>query len=84
MEIITKVSIVYLSGYNEKPTTATELYLCQLKVMLLTALNIIFNPTEKGRMYTHVSVSQLSLRDSFISGQTYSRLDKITSSLCSH
>ena len=46
----TKVSIVYLSGYNEKPTTAAELYLCQLKVMLLTALNIIFNPTEKGRI----------------------------------
>ena len=66
------------------PTTATELYLCQQKVMLLTALNIIFNPTEKRRMYTHVSVSQLSLRDSLISGQPYNRLDKITSSLCSH
>ena len=74
--MITKVSIVHLSGYNEKPTTESKL--------LLTALYIIFNPTEKGRMYTHVSVSQLSLRNSLIRGQTYSSLDKITSSLCSH
>ena len=44
--MITKVSIVHLSGYNEKPTTDNELYLCQQKVMLLFDLNIIFNPTE--------------------------------------
>ena len=76
--MITKVSIVYLSGYNEKPTTAAK------SKLLLTALHISFNPNEKGRMYTHASVSQLSLRNSLISGQTYSSLDKITSSLCSH
>ena len=46
-EMTTKVSIVYLSGYNEKPTTAAELYLCQLKVMLLTALNIILIQLKK-------------------------------------
>ena len=46
-EMTTKVRTVYLSGYNEKPTTAAELYLCQLKVMLLTALNIILIQLKK-------------------------------------
>ena len=51
--MITKVSIVYLSGYNEKPTTAAK------SKLLLTALHISFNPNEKGRMYTRVGVAAL-------------------------
>ena len=61
MEMITKVSTVYLSGYNDKPTAAAELYLCQQKVMLLFDLNIIFNPTEKGRISTHTRRCRSSL-----------------------